>query len=75
MEIEFDDKNPWHTNVHLVFGFQCVSCETTLGVEDIDGVDLDNDFLGFCVNISKIAQESGWQFVTDFSFKCPKCSK
>ena len=74
MENQFNDKDPWHANAHLMFGFQCVDCDAEIGIESVPSIDLDNDFLGFCLKVSSVAQCRGWSFVDDFSFRCPKCT-
>jgi hypothetical protein len=71
---EFDEKNPWHANAHLVFGFQCHRCDKTLGYEQVPVGDFGGKFLEYCVAVSNAAQSQGWVCDDEFKFLCGSCS-
>ena len=72
---EFDENNSWHSNVNLVFGFQCHSCDLVFDYDESQVRDPDEDFLGFCVDVANQAQSSGWSCVREYRFLCSKCTK
>ena len=71
---EFDENDPWHANVHLVFEFQCYECDKLLGYQEVPVGDLGENFLEYCVAVSNDAKSHGWDFVEDFKFSCPSCA-
>ena len=66
----FDDKNPWHSNADFLFGFQCNRCENEISLDDAKS----EDFTEQCVEMSEIAQKSGWQCLDEFTFVCKSCA-
>jgi len=76
MSEEYDDENHWHTHANLLFGFICYQpgCDQAFGYDEYPIADLDEQFLIFCVEISKEAQKRGWTCKGDWEFYCPECS-
>ena len=73
--MQYNDKDPWHVNAHLVFGFQCQNCEAEISTNDFPNINLDLEFLEYCVNASTLAKARGWVCAEEFSFLCPACAK
>ncbi|WP_240222918.1 hypothetical protein [Rheinheimera hassiensis] len=72
---EFDDKNEWHCNADLIFGFVCQYCDSELYFDDVPNCEPDKGFGSACVIISSEAQKRGWKMLEELSFSCPECSK
>lgn len=69
----FNELDPWHQNAHLLFGFQCQSCEASIGYGDV-ATGPEGDFLKFCVEITEKAKKGGWVCAAAFQFYCPQCA-
>lgn len=49
--MQYNEKDPWHINANLMFGFQCQNCEAEISSNDfLNIINLDNQFLEYCVN-------------------------
>ncbi len=64
----FNEKDPWHSNANLVFGFCCRDCGAQIDL------DWNKEFLEACVEVSERAQAEGWVLAAEWCFLCPNCA-
>jgi hypothetical protein len=78
MEEPFDFENPWHSQVNLLGGFNCVGCDAFRAWnEEMTGLspDDDADFLRRCVLAANNAKAAGWEALGGHhNFLCPSCA-
>ena len=65
----FDNKDPWHVNADFMFGFQCERCDKQIDLDDVKSEGYKEQ----CVEMSELAQKSGWIYLDDFVFICESC--
>lgn len=71
----FQFDNVWHVTPHMLYGFRCHGCDTTLGFGQVPVGDRGEGLKKYCVAVAHEAQTRGWIYMDDFRFRCPQCAE